>query len=289
MWSGRFHYYDAPTTNINLVVGGNLFLTNGAAFYAYSFTNVSSNPFAACVRVTSNMLMGGSSWVYPISEPTNGASGRFIIGGNLTVDTNSGFCADASGYAGGNPTTNRGCGPGAGAGSAGAGYGGAGGLGAYSPKIPGGAYGDSNAPSLPGSGGGMHVPGGGFGGGRGGGLIWIEVAKTLSLDGALTANGGRPGYYQSGGGAGGGIYVICRRLVGSTTAVVRANGYSATINQYAGGGGGGGRIAILRSIDRFQGAVTADGGLGYIESFYGGAGTVVWRWYPPRGTVFAIQ
>ena len=63
-------------------------------------------------------------------------------------------------------------------------------------------------------------------GGRGGGLLTVQVGGTFTLAGTVSANGangaGSCNDYSAGGGAGGGIYIQAGTVVGA--GLVRANG-----------------------------------------------------------------
>ena len=167
----------------------------------------------------------------------------WIVCTNLTVATNGSINVDTKGWIGA-PMTGSGRGPGGGAGSAGGGggggYGGAGGS-------PGGGAtnGTPDTADAPGSGGGWASNWGSAPGGAGGGVIRIEAAGMVTVNGTLTANGGS--VTDAGGGAGGGIYIACDVFAG-TGGVVRANGGASGSTH--GGGGGGGRIAVLCSANQ---------------------------------------
>lgn len=76
-------------------------------------------------------------------------------------------------------------------------------------------------------------------GGRGGGVIRIEVTGELILDGTISANGAN---HEGGGGAGGGILLVSKTFGGSTSGILSANGAFGSTRWN--GGGGGGRIAV---------------------------------------------
>ena len=127
--------------------------------------------------------------------------------------------------------------PGGGNSICGGSYGGKGGeYGA--PYFTGPTYGSSNAPLDPGSGGGGYTS---MCGGNGGGLIRIEASKTVSVNGALLANGEAYGKF-SGSGSGGGIFIHCKIFNGEPTGYLQAKGGDKSGHA----SGGGGRIAVLR-------------------------------------------
>lgn len=101
-------------------------------------------------------------------------------------------------------------------------------------------YGDPAAPLLPGSGGGAY-PTGDYPGGRGGGVVRLEVAGIVDVNGTISANGTNGPGASAGGGSGGGVHITCSGLTG-TSGVIRANGSNGN-GSY--GSGGGGRIAVV--------------------------------------------
>jgi hypothetical protein len=280
-----------------------LILTNASSLYVYAATNGSPPWQGAWVSTGGDMVVAPGCWVYPYSDGRTGSVARFSVGANVWIATNAGFNADQRGYDGSPPGFNgKGYGPGGGwsrtssARGGGAGYGGAGGPGSYSGCAGGVAYGDSNAPAWPGSGG-----GGGIDvsyGGKGGGAIWIEAPQgSVTLQGTLTADGQAGGtQYDAGGGSGGGIYITCWTFKGHSTAALRARGgrgasrYVAP-NWLAGGCGGGGRIAVWRIADRSAGAVacSVDSITNVVPACAGQRGTIVWGQLPPPGSVFLIR
>ena len=264
---------------------GSLLLTNGAKVVVYSgptnapiWTNC-----GAKVDVAGSVVLGTTCWIYPISDPTTGGSVWFHAQ-TMTIATNAGFDANSSGYPGGG-TALDGFGPGRGRGAAssvsGGGYGGTGGnaSGSY-----GQTYGSSNAPVDPGSGGGGLTSHGS--GGRGGGLVHLEVDNALILDGTIRADGQNvsEATWDGGGGSGGGIYIKCLRFGGVAPILSAIGGSGGT--SYCGGGGGG-RIAIWRVRDAFSTVTTnVAGGGGQVS---GATGTVVWGITLQPGTVFTLR
>ncbi len=187
-----------------------------------------------------------------------------LLGLTLTVthdlEIDAGASIDVSGL--GFPTDE---GPGAGHSStyygSGAGHGGVGGDAAEG--VPGGeTYGSAANPLALGSGGGS---GGETAGGTGGGQVSLAVGGTLTVNGALRADGedGAAGLttwpYRSGGGSGGSILIHCASLQGIGT--ISASGGEAPVN---GGGGSGGRIAIYCQDNQFPSEqIDTAGGGGY--------------------------
>ncbi len=226
---------------VTLECGGSLTLTNSGAMYLFAgATNAATPDWGATVGVTGDVWLASNSWIYPHSHNTNGGSIRFSVG-NLRIATGAGINADGRGFRGGYYVAGysyNGYGPGGGrqgtATGGGGGYGGAGGSG--SDAAGGGTYGDASQPEWPGSGGGSRAYAA-TQGGAGGGLIRLDTAGDVVVDGVLSADGVGGGY---GGGSGGAIWVNCRTFSGS--GAVRADGGDRAGTLM--GGGGGGRIAI---------------------------------------------
>ncbi|MDE3067932.1 MAG: carboxypeptidase regulatory-like domain-containing protein [Verrucomicrobiota bacterium] len=193
---------------------------------------------------------------------------QFTVTGNATIESNAAINLNSRGYPAdmglerGLTTTMNGVTTGSGGG-----YGGYGGDGLYSFYNTYGAmfYGSILAPTNFGSGGGVNakLPQGS----AGGGAVQVTVGGTLSLSGAITANGGDATEFAAGGGAGGSVYLTVGTLVGAGS--ISANGGAG--GEDLGGGGGGGRIAIYFNTNNFTGSLTAYGGAGYVA---GGAGTI---------------
>ena len=106
-------------------------------------------------------------------------------------------------------------------------------------------------------------------GGAGGGAILIACSGTLTIDGAITANGGNGGtvswYALSGGGSGGGIRLIAATLAG--------NGRIEALGGSGAKAGGLGRIRIERTVATGDAQVTPDPSVVPLED---GATPVIW-------------
>ena len=194
------------------------------------------------------------------------------ITGNVLVDAGCSISADGRGHP-------AGAGDGAGTdsdyGGGGGAYGGRGGFG-QSGGTPGWPYGSPLVPTALGSGGG---DGNGYSGGAGGGAIELTVLGTLTVDGAVAANGWNASGsapWGGGGGSGGSIRLDVAALEGTGTIVANGGNKASTY----GGGGGGGRVAIYAATSAFSGNMTACGGYG--ESGYAGAGTVYTEFQSPE-------
>jgi hypothetical protein len=286
MTTTNVHYqlYNSGAVRPILTVGGDLVLTNRASLHVFSMsTNEAVTDNGAGLTVVGKVELAPQTWINLYSNPTNGGSAlcRF---GNLIVATNAGFRADRTGF-----FSMRGPGKGAVAGGrgGGAGYGGKGGRGSDAGSLGGQPYGSSNAPVDCGSGGGTVNNGTTSAadyGGRGGGLVRIEAAGQVKLDGTLSCAGETmpTGAQASGAGSGGGIFLQCRRLTGVGAFTANGGAGRATI----GGGGGGGRIAVYATGGgAFTGTFSANGGTGY-ES--GALGSIVYE-SRSSGTVMLIR
>jgi len=305
----RFAFYSGTDaiSRAEVWCGGDFHINNGAMVLWSAMTNPPEGPdYGALVDVGGTLLIGtNNAWIYPHSHPENGGSALFRMR-NLLIgaSTNCGINANECGYRGGVDAGGAGYQPGMGPGRSlagvyagrGAGYGGGGGLSGDSGSVftGGVAYGSSNAPGDPGSGGGevQHTSGA-----YGGGLIRIEADKVV-LDGVLSADSRT--YHGSwwGPGSGGGVYIKCRRFQGGPTGLISARGgwgAGEASDRGHGGGGGGGRVAIWRVVDGgWAGAITVEGGPPQAgptvsNATAGADGTIVWGWLRPGGTVFAVR
>ncbi len=237
-----------------------LIVSNGGALHVCSAatTNGLGANYGALVTAGGTMQIASNGWVYVYSHPTNGLSPLFqvkdlalAVGGTLSANSNGfaggGYSADGFGLGGGGGNATRG---------AGGGHGGRGGWSQYLATY-GDENGDTNAPALPGSGGGGNST---TYGGAGGGLVAIQAAGMVTIDGTLTANGTTGG--QGGGGAGGGININCASFGGSSTgALLSAAGINGGSDV---GAGGGGRIAVWVDVPqnirtRYIASTGADG------------------------------
>ena len=190
-----------------------------------------------------------------------------VSAASIIVDSGSRISADGKGYPGGE-------GPGAGgvyvSGNAtgGGGYGGGGGRGASGAAVGGPRYGSALAPTDLGSGGGGTV------GGAGGGAIILNVSDTLTVDGAISANGLKKSG-NGGGGSGGSIYITAKHFAGTGSITANGGDQGAPSTGRHPGGGGGGRIAVHYETNTFTGTLEAIGGLGRVpHGGNGGSGTI---------------
>lgn len=143
-----------------------------------------------------------------------------------------------------------------------------GGPGGFEPKQ---TYGDAFAPTTFGAGGG-YGNSGSENGGHGGGRLRL-VADTLTLDGAILADGSSPlgGARNGGAGAGGSIWITTRVFAGAGR--VAAEGGLAVVDGASSGGGGRVRVDFTSSTFSREG-VSAAPGVATIAT--GGPGSVYW-------------
>jgi hypothetical protein len=202
---------------------------------------------------------------------------------NLAItQTNAGINASGCGFA---------FGQGPGAGSPNGSYAGGGGYGGrgFSVATAGLANGNPYAPLLPGSGGGIRTAANiNESSGYGGGVIRVEAANGVTLNGMLVAEGGAGYLPQWGaGGAGGGILIACSNFEGTANAVLDVKGGNSGRADV--GGGGGGRIAVWHgrlmpqrraqllagsaegglltsTLDAYQGSINVSTGTGYLAA-----------------------
>jgi hypothetical protein len=294
-WSGR------TATGAVMWIGGTLTLAGGI-FHVYSGpTNAARTNYGTRVTIDGDLSISNTAWLEPHSYSSANGGSVYISAKNLILaSTNGGVEAAGLGYPG-NGGGQYGSGPGAGktAGDwygSGGGYGGKGGGGANNnnpayttQEFTGGTnYGSAMSPLQPGSSGGSAWLGGG-------GLIWLDIAGTATLNGTLRANGGS--YYSNcgGGGSGGGIYLKCRRLAGTNAWLLANGGAGFPSGGYLGGGGGGGRIAIWRLFDSSNTnawQIQVNGGMGAYTNVTwddGSPGTVYWGQLPFPATVLVLR
>jgi hypothetical protein len=286
------------TDAATLQVDGNLDLFGTTAkFYGYAgYSNAPARDWGALVNVGGTMTVMSNCWVYPYSHPAQGGSLLFRMAKLTTIGgINGGFDATSKGFSGGNLVHKDGFGPGGGTGGygviyirgGGGGHGGKGGDGSGS--MAGGVTNDvRETPIFPGSGGGTKTDG--TAGGRGGGVVRMEVTGTATLNGALLTDGAAGTADSSGAGAGGAISVTCKTLDGNS-AVLTANGGNGSLY---GGGGGGGRIAIwytrLTANTNLWSLSVTNGTAGTQNSSTGGVGTIYWKYTPhANGAIITVR
>jgi hypothetical protein len=197
---------------------------------------------------------------------------------SLLIDSTSKIDVTGKGYLGGytggnNSNTGRTFGNTTTGGSvtySGGSYGGLGGV--YGNYPVSAVYGSFMSPNEPGSGGGACCNG--YPGGSGGGLVKI-IAGTLTVDGAVLADGGSGSASgnASGGGSGGGVIINVSSLAGVGAISAKGGGSALGV-----GAGGGGRIAIYHNILTLPTEnVTAHGGTSNNAAYNGRAGTIYYQ------------
>lgn len=154
------------------------------------------------------------------------------VSGDLTIEAGAGLSVDGCGYA-------LGTGPGAGGGGSPAAGGSHGGRGGSTNVQSGPTYGSALFPVDFGSGGGQS----GVSKSSGGGVLQLDVAGRIQVDGRVSARGDSattltPGY-APGGGAGGSLRITAG-VIGGTGDIDASGGPGLN----GGGGGGGGRVKI---------------------------------------------
>ncbi|MDX9703080.1 MAG: CARDB domain-containing protein [Candidatus Auribacterota bacterium] len=252
------------TNTLNLQTSlANTYNTNAQVIEVTEYDNVA---------ITNSSILTCSEW--------NGSTGGVLVvkATNLTLDSSSfidvtgkGFLTSTGLGAGLNVTGSSGGGGGA--------YGGDGSDG-FTANYGGAGYGIIHMPLIMGSAGGRNTT---YtrDGGKGGGIIFIQLSGTATINGTVKSDGQNPPVattYTGGGGAGGSVLIMCSEITGSNNnSYITANGGGMTSDTYRGGGGGGGRIAIHCDSNKFNYPADADiqtyGGRGY-NGVYGGAGTI---------------
>lgn len=90
-------------------------------------------------------------------------------------------------------------------------------------------------------------------GGVGAGRLFLNISYRLTVDGNITARGGKWRSVQAGGGSGGSIYIRTWILDGEGNVDVSGGeGYGGDYSAH-GGGGGGGRVALYYVHDFYAG------------------------------------
>ncbi len=290
------------TARTILEVGGNAVVTGGSLIVASGITNMTHDNDGELVKVHGDFIVRNAGRIIPIAyqyppQYTNAGGAVRFEAKNFTLAQGATVNLKEYGYAGayqtqsGGGTGTNSFGPGGGRGywnAGGGGYGGKGGDGGQANKWGGPAYGSSNAPVYPGSGGSYTSYQGDTRGGHGGGLFRLKASGTVTISGTIDGDGGG-GQAYSGGGSGGGVFIQAKTFGGSGTIQARG-GNGGTYS----GGGGGGRIAIHRIYDSWSGTLSypasvTPGAAGGIDGKMGETGTVVWVQIPAPGTALLLK
>ncbi|XP_033640829.1 uncharacterized protein LOC117301055 [Asterias rubens] len=248
--------------NLTLHHGGYMWLqhggrTTGSPFSHYEFQFVRVQDDSKIEATTDPISEPGITFKVRVFAIEGGGlyhgTRLTILAENITVDDGGQLAADALGYDSmhrndthfhlslhgdvnpGMPDLNTGLG-------SGAGHGGSGGISIHSAgRTSGFAYGDLYEPYVFGSAGGLGINS--ASGGRGGGLIWMNVTDTIEIDGQVTANGGSADGNGGGGGSGGSVWVYCHTIKGYGRFALNG-GDGSTHPTSPGSGGAGGRLAM---------------------------------------------
>ncbi|WAR26294.1 hypothetical protein MAR_011998 [Mya arenaria] len=266
--------------NLTLVQGGGLRLfksgsTNDLSPLTYKIlglTVIKAESYINCSNPNADSDAYQLTFGWMIVE-----GGGLLKGGNLHIKATDFFLDDGGSVDvsdGGYRPDN---GPGVGIGTSGGSHGGLGGRGGcdgYTTcrlhrNMP---YGDLYIPVAHGSGGGQTN------GGTGGGVLHMEVAHTLAVDGYIKANSYDTGSNTGGasGGSAGSIYIQTHNFTGSHTGHIQALGGSGDLVN-GGGGGSGGRIALYHqrheTIPLYRGYFDVYGGAPGTHGEAGSSGT----------------
>ena len=209
-------------------------LTVATSFNMYTGVWQFTSGTAAVLTVQGDMYVNSRIYCQRSSTNGNGMGRIFTVNGNFTLDTNGVIDGTGLGF-------DIKAGPGSPAGEGGGGHGGIGGY--RGGQGVGYCYGSITNPTSLGSGGWNGFSAGNINGGLGGGAVFLDVAKTGSIHGLITCDGGpvdAAKYSPRGGGAGGSIRIKAESVLG--LGYISARGCAVVPDNY--GPGGGGRIAI---------------------------------------------
>lgn len=234
-------------TNVNkLAVGGNLTLGGVSRLDVRAAeTNGVGSAWGATVDVGGEMTVGDGCLVVCWSDIFVPSAPHFTVG-SLNVATDGVFTAFSRGGSGAFGGSYEAYGTSAGHKNvSGAGHGGKGGGSCMSDnKWWGLTNDDVLRPAMPGSGGGSY--GERVIGAFGGGVVSVSATTGLvRIDGTITADASKPGWYGTGG-AGGTIFFEGAQVQVGETGVLTAKGSDASpVSTVSSQGGGGGRISIF--------------------------------------------
>jgi len=247
--SGNWNPAQAPNTGDTVfITNGYVLLSNTSAPQAsLTITNASLifTNWGTRLDVTNVVVLNKGILTLPPAYTNAEMSNRvYVICSNFFLASGGKIDVAGMGYRGTNRTT--GSGPGAGTGGdrgSGAGHGGRGGR-SSTGHVGGNAYGSTNMPETPGSGGGCRSGGGGPSG-NGGGVVRMVASGQVTINGLIDASGKNASAFDAGGGSGGSIYITAQSFDGTNGSIL-ADGGSVALsgNDNQGGGGAGGRIAM---------------------------------------------
>ncbi|NBS68407.1 hypothetical protein EBT31_05770, partial [bacterium] len=212
--------------------GKTVHVTGGATL---TFSTVTTSGRFGYLKADNIIVDAGSA----ISSDALGCTAPGSNGNGFGPNTSTGICTvSTAGFgSGGSGTTQTG-------GSGG--YGGAAGIGATSAYTAGTSYGNRILPNLFGSSAGR---GSNMAGGSGGGIVWLHVTGTLTLNGEITADGSQGSHAAGAAGSGGSVMLLANTLAGSTGAITASGAAGKTDGSTYSGGGGGGRVAVMYGTD----------------------------------------
>ena len=273
-----------------LTVGGTLTLGQ----YGYIRTDAGAREgadYGVCLDVKGDFTMSANSAWYPCSDPTNLLSGITLLRArSVTVPVDASISGAGRGwqlpYYSSAVVIGNGFGGTYFTGGAdnskilpAASHAGKGGYNSRAAGTRGGVYDDPKAPIWPGSSGAYGGSDNNKRGGNGGGEVWIEARKEISIDGTITMSGTTALAY-GGSGSGGSIYLRASSIVGAGTISAKGGDVSSTVMGlpsnhwgYPAGGGGGGYITFRTDrdcsvADTFTGTISVDGGNAHIGGDY---------------------
>lgn len=273
-----------------LTVGGTLTLGQ----YGYIRTDAGAREgadYGVCLDVKGDFTMSANSAWYPCSDPTNLLSGITLLRArSVTVPVDASISGAGRGwqlpYYSSAVVIGNGFGGTYFTGGAdnskilpAASHAGKGGYNSRAAGTRGGVYDDPKAPIWPGSSGAYGDSDINKRGGNGGGEVWIEARKEISIDGTITMSG-TTALAHGGSGSGGSIYLRASSIVGAGTISAKGGDVSSTVMGlpsnhwgYPAGGGGGGYITLRTDrdcpvADTFSGTISVDGGNAHIGGDY---------------------
>jgi hypothetical protein len=238
---------DINATTLNIGAVGTLNMTSGSHFTIGN--NLSLNNVTT-VTLANTSYINSPNITFTNAGNITLSSGSYFTADNINIQATNFSLADTNAYL---DVSGRGYGAAAGDGAgaptdnntyahaSGGSHGGRG----YLNNVNG-SYGNALGPVTPGSGGGdpryANVIRTGIGG-KGGGVVRVQVSNRFTFNGHIDANGGAAtnyGGYYGGGGAGGSVWVTTNELFSNNSAYIDAvGGTSGT-----GYGGSGGRVFV---------------------------------------------
>lgn len=260
-----------PTNGESVVIAGNVSLTNStaalAALTVNTGTTLTFDGWDTVLNATDVDIYGTVTHAANTATTTN-SLGQWvpnarvnIVCSNLSVNALGKIDGVGKGYARGTSSSAtakiNGAGPGGGLSGynenylgGGGSHGGMGGRTESRAVASGGVYGNPLAPMDPGSGGGAYNAG--HPGYAGGGVVRIDAAGDVTIDGVISVNGENrknvdttaQGEYGAAGSAGS-IYITCNTIAGAAGTISADGEDAAHYAPNVGPGGGGGRVAIV--------------------------------------------